>query len=156
LPIDDSDGGCEDQPQCKQFKAWARQNPVIQIASGDAISDRGDEILNLLDQRGLNDVLLCGVAANMCVLGRPFGIRALKQAAKNVILVRDLTDTMYNPRMKPFVPHHRGTELVVEHIERHWCPTITSTALTGRPPFRFADDRPVRDARTPEAASSAQ
>ena len=24
LPIDDSDGGCDDQPQCKTYKAWSR------------------------------------------------------------------------------------------------------------------------------------
>jgi hypothetical protein len=47
----------------------------------------------------------------------------------NTLLVRDLTDTMYNPRKSPFVDHERGTELVVEHIERYWCPSTTSAAL---------------------------
>jgi len=47
----------------------------------------------------------------------------------NTLLVRDLTDTMYNPRKSPFVEHRRGTELVVEHIERYWCPSTTSAAL---------------------------
>ena len=43
--------------------------------------------------------------------------------------MRDLTDTMYNPRMRPFVEHAAGTDLVVQHVERHWCPTTTSSAL---------------------------
>jgi hypothetical protein len=36
------------------------------------------------------------------------------------VLVRDLTDSMYNPKDRPFVPHDRRTELVVEHIEKYW------------------------------------
>jgi type 1 glutamine amidotransferase len=51
-----------------------------------------------------------------------------------------MTDSMYNPALKPTVSHFRGTELVIEHIERHWCPTLTSTDFTGRSAFRFAGD----------------
>jgi type 1 glutamine amidotransferase len=60
---------------------------------------------------------------------------------KNVALVRDLTDTMYNPRRRPFVDHFRGTDLVVEHVEKYWCPTVTSAAILGGEPFRFGADR---------------
>ena len=45
------------------------------------------------------------------------------------LLARDLTDTMYNPRMSPHVSHERGTELVVEHIEKYWCPSFLSADL---------------------------
>jgi hypothetical protein len=55
-------------------------------------------------------------------------------------LVRDLTDTMYNSRMKPLVNHFRGNDLVIEHIEKYWCPSVTSADFTRRPPFRFAAD----------------
>jgi hypothetical protein len=37
---------------------------------------------------------------------------------------------MYDPRKRPFVSHARGTELVVEHIEAKWCPSISSDDLT--------------------------
>ena len=40
------------------------------------------------------------------------------------VLVRDLTDAMYNPQKAPYVSHERGTELVVEYIEKYWCPSI--------------------------------
>ena len=86
-----------------------------------------------------------GVHTNMCVLDRPFAIRRMLALGKNVLLMRDMTDTTYNPHMRPFVRHFRGTELVVEHIERYLCPTITSTDLTGRPAFRLKGDiRPGR------------
>jgi hypothetical protein len=60
---------------------------------------------------------------------------------KNVVLVRDLTDTMYNPRAWPYVSHFRGTELIVQHIEKYVCPTITSDQLLGGKPFRFSESR---------------
>lgn len=37
------------------------------------------------------------VHTNMCVLGRPFGLRQLSRLGKNVALVRDLTDTSAPP-----------------------------------------------------------
>ena len=84
--------------------------------------------------------MICGVHLNMCVLGRPVGIRQLTKLGKNVVLVRDMTDTMYNHRMRPHTDHFSGTDLVVEHVENFWCPTIESTDLIGGKPFRFAED----------------
>ena len=141
LPIDDSDGGCED-PNSPPKAVWTKQNELLEIAPGDAIGD-GVEIIYLFKQRGIENVLLMGVHTNMCVLGRPFGIRQLVRQGFNVLLVRDMTDSMYNPARPPYVRHVRGTELVVEHIERYWCPTVTSADLLGEPAFRFReDDRP--------------
>jgi hypothetical protein len=65
----------------------------------------------------------------MCVLARSFAIRQMTRWGVRCTLVRDLTDTMYNPRMAPFVPHEQGTELVIQHIERYWCPTVLSQDL---------------------------
>ena len=47
LPIDDSDGGCDDDPPCQNYKAWSRQTPAIEIADEDAITDSA-EAYNLL------------------------------------------------------------------------------------------------------------
>jgi len=47
----------------------------------------------------------------------------------HVVLARDLTDAMYDPREKPYVSHTRDTELVVEHIEKYWCPSISGEDL---------------------------
>ena len=129
LPIDDSDGGCDCQPQCKQGSPWTRQHPAIKIADSDFISDDGKQVYSYFASQGIGSVLYVGVHTNMCVLGRSFGIRQMTKLSLKPILVRDLTDTMYNPRMKPFVPHDRGTALVISHVERHWCPTTDSEAL---------------------------
>ena len=129
LPIDDSDGGCDCQPQCKNYKAWSRQHPAIRIDDADLITDNGQEVYNYLQQQGIKNIVYMGVHTNMCVLGRSFGIRQMTRLGFNTVLVRDLTDTMYNPRMRPQVAHDAGTELVVRHVERHWCPTTTRLAL---------------------------
>jgi nicotinamidase-related amidase len=147
LPIDDSDGGC-DTGQEPWHKAWSRQHPAVEIAAGDAISDNGDEVYNLFQQRGIDNVILMGVHTNMCILKRSFAIRRMVALGKTVVLMRDMTDTMYNPQKRPFVSHFRGTDLVVEHIEKYLCPTITSTDFTGKPAFRFqADPRPPDESR---------
>jgi hypothetical protein len=71
-----------------------------------------------------------GVHTNYCILARPFGIRQMLKLGKNVVLARDLTDSLYDPREPPFVSHARGTEIVIEHIERYLCPSILSADLT--------------------------
>lgn len=143
LPIDDSDGGCDCDPRCTQGNPWTRQIETIEILPQDAITDSG-EAYYLLEERGIDNVIVMGVHTNMCVLGRPFSIRQLVTLGKNVVLLRDLTDTMYCSRSAPYVNHFTGTDLVISHIERHWCPTAVSSDLIGGPEFRFAaDHRPT-------------
>jgi hypothetical protein len=71
-----------------------------------------------------------GVHTNICTLNRAFGVREMKRLGFNAVVARDLTDAMYDPRNRPFVSHARGTELVVEHIEADWCPSILGEDLT--------------------------
>jgi nicotinamidase-related amidase/type 1 glutamine amidotransferase len=156
-PIDQSDGGEDDEPA--EHAAWAaklqgmgrnprapwkRQTDLVKMDERDAVSDSGVEIWNLLESHGIDNVILVGVHTNMCVLGRPFGLRQLARNGKNVVLMRDMTDTMYNPARWPHVSHFRGTDLIVEHIEKFVCPTVTSDQVLGGKPFRFKGDvRPV-------------
>lgn len=128
LPIDDSDGGCDTRGD-KTYKAWSRQHPGITIAPNDLVSDNGDEIYSALKIRGITDLLVMGVHTNMCILNRSFAIREMTKRGIRCILVRDLTDAMYDPGDAPYVSHAQGTELVVEHIEKHWCPTVLSKDL---------------------------
>ncbi len=128
LPIDDSDGGC-DTPGDHERRAWSRENPILSIGPNDAISDNGAEIYNLLRQRSINTMFVMGVHTNMCILNRSFAIKQMTRWGVKCILVRDLTDAMYNPAQAPHVSHARGTELVIEYIERYWCPSTLSKDL---------------------------
>ena len=47
----------------------------------------------------------------------------------SICLCRDLADAVYDPADPPYVSHDRGTKLVVEYIEKHWCPSIESEDL---------------------------
>lgn len=142
LPIDDTDMGCScSGTKCTIREAWTRQIPAIELFPEDALTDDGQETWNLLAQHGIRHVILCGVHLNMCVLGRPFAIRQMVYLGQDVALMRDFTDTMYNPERPPGVDHFTGTDLVVGHVERFWCPSFVSTDLTGKPTFRFAEDR---------------
>jgi len=143
LPIDDSDGGCDGCPECPGYRAWSRQHPGLRIEDGDAITD-SVEAFYLMRQRGITNVIVMGVHVNMCVLGRPFAIRQMVAQGQNVVLMRDMTDSMYHHRKAPYVSHVRGTEMVVEHIEQYWCPSITSVDFIGGEPFRFQEDRRQR------------
>lgn len=130
LPLDVSNP-CDDPEPPPQVRRYHRENPAIEITGFDGVSDSGVEIYNFFRQEGIKNVAILGVHTNMCVLGRSFGIRQMVRLGMNVVLVRDLTDAMYDPRQPPHVSHARGTELVVEHIERYWCPSIESRDLTG-------------------------
>jgi len=164
-PIDQSDGGEDDDPiEHKQWAEklasegrnprapWRQQIPSISIDSNlDFVSDSGNEIWNILESKGIKQIIICGVHTNMCVLGRPFGLRQLSVHGKNVALIRDLTDTMYNPLCWPYVNHFSGTDLIIDHIERYVCSTTTSdqifhalrlsTPANYLVPFRFSMDR---------------
>lgn len=153
-PIDQAQGGEDDELQ--EHADWAAEltklgrNPKAPWKSQcegltidgerDFISDQGDQIWSIVEAKGIKNVILTGVHTNMCVLGRPFGLRRMVQAGVTTVLMSDMTDTMYDPRCKPFVSHFTGTDLIVDHIERHVCPTITSDQWLGGAPFRFAKD----------------
>ena len=153
-PIDQSDGGEDDDPaEHAEWRAklealgrdpnlpWQAQSDLIEIdAERDYISDKGDEVWSILAERGIENVILAGVHTNMCVLGRPFGLRQMAKNGKQVVLLRDMTDTMYNPARWPYVSHFTGTDYIIEHIEKYVCPTITSDQFIAGQPFVFKND----------------
>lgn len=157
-PIDQAEGGEDDDPAdhaqwAEQLKAigrnprspWLAQCSAIEIdAQRDFISDSGPEIWSVLSDKKIANVILVGVHTNMCVLGRPFGLRRLAAAGKNVVLARDLTDTMIDPNAWPYANHFTGTELIISHIERYVCPTISSNQILGGDEHRFSSDRRPR------------
>jgi nicotinamidase-related amidase len=135
---DDTPCSCEPGAPCTAGGPpfpWTRQIESIDVASTDAVTDDGHELLALLEDRGIEHVVIMGVHANRCVLGRPYGIRQLVYWGKRAILCRDLTDSYHrDPR-----GHAWGNEQMVAHIERHWCPTLTSDQLVGGLPFEFRE-----------------
>ncbi len=171
-PLDQSDGGEDDDPEersrwHKKLASdgrnpnlpWQRQSSSIEIKNSDFISDRGDEVWSILQNKQIKLVILTGVHTNMCVLGRPFGLRQMVNNGMRTLLVRDLTDCMYNPQRWPFVDHFTGNDLLISHVERFVCPTTTSEQiLGGTMPFVFSGDKRMeRDIdQLPAKATSAK
>src|SRR3954453_3623552 len=127
LPIDDKRSGCDTPDQF--YKAWTREHPRLRIDASDVISDNGAEIYSFLRERNIRTLLVMGVHTNMCVLNRSFAIKKMTALGIRCILVRDLTDAMYNPADAPHVSHDAGTQLVIEYIEKYWCPSTTKNDL---------------------------
>ena len=132
LPIDDADGGCDTDNNCAGVdeQVWTRQHPAIDIdPDRDVISDNGRELYSYYRHRNIKNVILMGVHTNMCILNRTFAIKQMVKWGVDIMLIRDLTDAMYNPERPPYVNHDEGTQLVIDFIEKHWCPTISSQDL---------------------------
>ncbi len=159
-PIDQSDGGEDDDPaehaawvadlaaKGRNPKApWTSEVAALGIEPSDYISDDGGEVWSILEDRRVKNVILIGVHLNMCVLGRPFGLRQMSRNGKTVALMRDMTDTMYNPKRAPYVDHFAGTDLMIAHVERYVAPTIASDQILGGAPFRFSGDERDEAAR---------
>lgn len=154
-PIDQSNGGEDDDLQeHAQWAAylesigrnpgtpWKRQTDLLRVdEEKDYVASEGDVVWNILEAHRIDHVVLVGVHTNMCVLGRPFGLRQMERVGKDVVLMRDMTDIMYEPNSWPYVSHFTGIDLVIEHIERFVCPTVTSDQVVGGAPFQFAGDR---------------
>lgn len=166
-PLDQSDGGDDDDPQEHRVWAtklsnlgrnpglpWSSQNSAIEIdPEKDYVSDRGDEVWAILKHHKIEHVVMIGVHTNMCVLGRPFGLRQLVSNGMDVVLVRDLTDCMYNPERWPYVDHYSGNDLMIAYVENLICPTITSDQFLGGHPVGFSrDSRETKDLLPHEVA----
>lgn len=131
MPVVAEQENASDDPIARERKRmYSRQHAEIDVIGYDGVSDQGAEIYNFCRQEGIKNIAIMGVHTNMCVLGRSFGIRQMTRLGMNLVLVRDLTDAMYDPRQPPHVSHARGTELVIEHVEQYWCPSIDSGDLT--------------------------
>jgi hypothetical protein len=132
---------CESVDSCGKAQSaapWTRQTAEIEICPDDAVSDDGQEVFNVLEQRAIADILVMGVHTNICVLRRAYGIRQLIYWGKRPVLCRDLTDSFHrDPR-----GHAWGTDQIIAHIERRWCPSVTSDQLVGGQPFRFGEGSP--------------
>ena len=131
LPINDQDGG-SDSGEDTPTAVWTRQHPALTIDQDrDVVSDNGPEIWSWMQHTGIRRLFILGVHTNMCILNRTFGIKQMARWNVPVALVRDLTDSMYNPACPPYVSHDAGTGLVIDYIEKFWCPTVHSQYLFG-------------------------
>jgi nicotinamidase-related amidase len=123
---------------------WTSEIATLEIEEEDVVTDDGQEVHNVLTERGIENVIVMGVHTNRCILGRPFGIRQMVYLGRNVVLCRNLTDSFHRDPGQ----HFSGLDSLIAHVEKYWCPTITSESITGARPFMFSGHTQER-ARVP-------
>lgn len=141
---------CGPDEACGKGRAWCRQHSELKIEENDLIGDcnHGGELLNLCSERGIDTLLYMGVASNMCVQYRSFGIRNMKNHGLRVIVVRDLVEAItangIGPDGKPD-PNStpaKGSARVERHIEQHIAATVASRQLIEAAGMGPKDERP--------------
>jgi nicotinamidase-related amidase len=116
---------------CPYMHSWDGINPNLHIAEEDYIllgpvyGDSGTQRLHAICRdRGITHLIYCGVATNICVVGKAPGAMYMGRAGLNIILARDLTEAViqYDPETG-YTPDD-GTTQSVAAIEKDFCPSI--------------------------------
>jgi len=123
-PVPDAGGCACGNERCAVNYGWDGMHPALRIDEGDWMPDTQAEVYSICQQRGLTHLIYVGFHTQVCLLGKPMGLRAMKSAGLKCMLARDMTDAHpgYDPS-RDFTPD-LNTEQVVEHFEKHLAPTI--------------------------------
>ncbi len=127
-PVPDAGGCACGRERCGGNYGWDGMHPALRIAETDWMPDTQAEVYALCQKYGLTHLIYVGFHTQVCLLGKPMGLKAMKSAGLQCVLARDLTDAHpgYDPA-RNFTPD-LNTEQVVEHFEKHLAPTISFQA----------------------------
>jgi hypothetical protein len=123
-PVPDAGGCACDRERCAVNYGWDGMHPDLRIGENDFMPDTQAEVYAICKQYGLTHLIYVGFHTQVCLLGKPMGLRAMKSAGLQCVLARDMTDAHpgYDP-IRKFTPD-LNTAQVVEHFEKHLAPTI--------------------------------
>ena len=123
-PVPDAGGCACDRERCAVNYGWDGMHPDLRIGKHDLMPDTQAEVYAICKQYGLTHLIYVGFHTQVCLLGKPMGLRAMKSAGLQCVLARDMTDAHpgYDPTRK-FTPD-LNTAQVVEHFEKHLASTI--------------------------------
>jgi len=124
-PVPDAGGCACGRERCAVNYGWDGMHPALRIGDADLMPDTQADVYAICKQRGLTHLIYVGFHTQVCLLGKPMGLRAMKSAGLQCVLARDMTDAHpgYDPS-RNFTPD-LNTEQVVEHFEKHLSPTIS-------------------------------
>lgn len=123
-PVPDAGGCACGREKCAVNYGWDGMHPALRIDDADWMPDTQAEVYAICQKLGLTHLIYAGFHTQVCLLGKPMGLRAMKTAGLKCVLARDLTDAHpgYDPA-RNFTPD-LNTDQVVEHFEKHLAPTI--------------------------------
>jgi nicotinamidase-related amidase/type 1 glutamine amidotransferase len=131
---------CGPTQPCKtnSFGRWSRQHRKLKIVEGDLIGNCNDqrELLNFCQDRNIDTLVYAGVASNMCVLNRQFGMNNIKQYVPKMMFISDLVQAITANGLDPaaktpdwnFTPA-KGSAIIQRYIEKHIAPSFESRQL---------------------------
>ncbi len=123
-PVPDAGGCACGREKCAVNYGWDGMHPALRIDAADWMPDTQAEVYAICRKLGLTHLIYVGFHTQVCLLGKPMGLKAMKSAGLKCMLARDLTDAHpgYEPE-RNFTPD-LNTDQVVEHFEKHLAPTI--------------------------------
>jgi hypothetical protein len=124
-PVPDAGGCACGRERCAVNYGWDGMHPALRIANADLMPDTQAEVYAICRQRGLTHLIYVGFHTQVCLLGKPMGLKAMKSAGLRCVLARDMTDVHpgYDPS-RDFTPD-LNTQQVVKHFEKYLAPTIS-------------------------------
>jgi hypothetical protein len=140
-------GGCAcGRERCVVNYGWDGMHPALRIGEADLMPETQAEVYAICRIFGLTHLIYVGFHTQICLLGKPMGLKAMKSAGLRCVLARDMTDAHpgYDPA-RNFTPD-LNTEQIVEHFEKYLAPTISfqqELAKLGKWDARWVVD-PVR------------
>jgi len=123
-PVPDAGGCACGRERCAVNYGWDGMHPDLRIGDSDLMPDTQAEVYAICRQNNLTHLIYVGFHTQVCLLGKPMGLKAMMSAGLHCVLARDLTDAHpgYDPA-RDFTPD-LNTAQVVEHFEKHLAPTI--------------------------------
>jgi len=123
-PVPDAGGCACGRERCAVNYGWDGMHPALRIGDADLMPDTQAEVYAICQKYGLTHLIYVGFHTQVCLLGKPMGLKAMKAAGLECVLARDLTDAHpgYDPS-RQFTPD-LNTEQVIEHFEKYLAPTI--------------------------------
>ena len=115
-------------PRWSPLRECLAMSPDIESRPEDTVVATGEQLHHILADRGILFLIYAGYAANWCLMGRNYGIRAMSRYGYFILALRDCTagvefpDTLENG----FV-----TEMTIRNIEQqHGCSVGNPELLT--------------------------
>ena len=127
-PAQDAGGCACGRERCAVNYGWDGMHPGLRIAPDDLMPDTQAEVYAICQKYGLTHLIYVGFHTQVCLLGKPMGLKAMKSAGLRCVLARDMTDAHpgYDPS-RDFTPD-LNTDQVVEHFEKYLAPSISFQA----------------------------
>jgi hypothetical protein len=124
-PVPDAGGCACGRERCAVNYGWDAMHPGLQIEPNDLMPDTQAEVYAVCRKFNLTHLIYVGFHTQVCLLGKPMGLKAMKSAGLQCVLARDMTDAHpgYDPA-RHFTPD-LNTAQVVEHFEKYLAPTIS-------------------------------